>query len=339
MQSMKVSVIIPIYNTGEYLRPCIESITNQTHRDLQIIMIDDGSKPDTAELCDRIASTDERITVIHKPNEGVSIARNVGLSQASGEIVCFVDSDDTIAPNMIKALVDALVNSDAQIAMCDAVTISPGRADEPDTIPDYDSSCVINTKGLAPATLTRLAGSACRCAYRRIDTLVTSGAKFPEGVKFSEDRIFNIIAMGAASRIAYLKQPLYNRLIREGSACFRYYPDMVQQIVKMRKVLIKAVRNSWGNDYVQAYEQQIAGHILYSITNFTASKANEPAHQRLIKLRKLCADNSIRDCLEKANCSGLRGKLILGKHYFLLFAIGWSTNIYHKLCRKGQYQA
>ncbi|MDE6612281.1 MAG: glycosyltransferase, partial [Muribaculaceae bacterium] len=105
---MKVSVIIPIYNTGEYLRACIGSICRQTHRDLQIIMIDDGSAETTAAICDQIAASDHRITIVHKPNEGVSKARNHGLEIADGDVVCFVDSDDTIEPSMIEDLLAAM---------------------------------------------------------------------------------------------------------------------------------------------------------------------------------------------------------------------------------------
>lgn len=168
---MKVSVIIPIYNTGEYLRGCLDSICSQTYQNLQIIMIDDGSDRHTADICDTIARSDERILLIHKKNEGVSIARNIGLAKATGDVVCFVDSDDTIEPDMIEALVVALEKNDAQIALCDAVTITPGRPNQSDTIPDFETSCTISVKDIKPATLSRVAGSACRCAYKRTDTL------------------------------------------------------------------------------------------------------------------------------------------------------------------------
>ena len=159
---MKASVIIPIYNTGRYLRSCIESIIRQTHRDLQIIMIDDGSDIHTAAICDEIAASDHRIELVHKRNEGVSKARNTGLDMATGDVVCFVDSDDSIEPDMIETMIEAMNRQDTQIAMCDAVTIIPGKPDEPDTITDYDASCVIEVNQIAPATLTRLAGSAWR---------------------------------------------------------------------------------------------------------------------------------------------------------------------------------
>lgn len=334
-----VSVIIPIFNTGGYLRECISSVCCQTYRDLQIIMVDDGSQPETAAICDELAISDSRIDVVHKNNEGVSIARNTGLALAKGEIICFVDSDDTIRPDMIEKLVGALEKNDAQIAMCDAVTIRPGKPEEPDTIPDYEQSCVIEAQNLSSATLTRLAGSAWRCAYRRSDTLLGEQVHFPEGLKFSEDRIFNIMAMSQATRIAYLKEPLYNRLIRNGSACFRYYPDMTEQIEKMREVLIPTVIRYWGVKYVHAYENQIAGHIRFAITNYTSFGTGESIIKRLYKIKGLCRSKSILECLRSAGAHDLRTQFIIKSQYRLLYSMGFLTNVYHKLCKRGQYQA
>lgn len=325
---MKVSVIIPIYNTGEYLRRCIGSICRQTYRDLQIIMIDDGSEKETASICDEIAASDSRIQLIHKINEGVSKARNTGLDLACGEVVCFVDSDDTIAPDMIEVLVSTMLRDKSEIVMCDAVTITPGKPDEADTIPDFETSCIIDVGNIQPSTLTRIAGSACRCAYRRKDILLAKSLRFPEGLKFSEDRIFNIIAMSAARRISYLKKPFYNRLIREGSACFRYYPDMTEQIVKMRKEILLAVRNNWGEHFIEAYERQVCGHIHYAISNFTTT----PNRTSLKKLRELCDDKSIRECIASVQKSDIRSRLILKRQAFSLLIIGILTNIYHRIC-------
>lgn len=325
---MKVSVIIPIYNTGEYLRRCIGSICRQTYRDLQIIMIDDGSEKETASICDEIAASDSRIQLIHKINEGVSKARNTGLELACGEVVCFVDSDDTIAPDMIEVLVSTMLRDKSEIVMCDAVTITPGKPDEADTIPDFETSCIIDVGNIQPSTLTRIAGSACRCAYRRKDILLAKSLRFPEGLKFSEDRIFNIIAMSAARRISYLKKPFYNRLIREGSACFRYYPDMTEQIVKMRKEILLAVRNNWGEHFIEAYERQVCGHIHYAISNFTTT----PNRTSLKKLRELCDDKSIRECIASVQKSDIRSRLILKRQAFSLLIIGILTNIYHRIC-------
>ena len=91
---MKISVIVPVYNTGKYLIKCIESLCNQTHTDLQIILINDGSSDNSLEIIKALAAEDERIYVIDKEHEGVSSARNVGLELADGEYISFIDSDD-----------------------------------------------------------------------------------------------------------------------------------------------------------------------------------------------------------------------------------------------------
>lgn len=91
---MKVSFILPVYKVEAYLRQCVESITCQTYRDIEIILVDDGSPDDSPALCDQLATEDERIRVVHKPNGGLSDARNAGLKVATGDYVVFVDSDD-----------------------------------------------------------------------------------------------------------------------------------------------------------------------------------------------------------------------------------------------------
>lgn len=332
-----VSIIIPIYNTAQYLYSCIDSIRNQTYKDLQIIMIDDGSDRVTADICDDIASSDSRIEVIHKKNEGVSIARNVGLSVAKGDVICFVDSDDTIKLNMIERLMQVMQQTDAQIVMCDATTITPGRPEEEDTIPLLPHSCILEKSSIVPPMLAQLAGSACRCAYKRTE-LFGSVARFPVGIKFSEDRIFNIIAMGLADKIAYIKEPYYNRLIREGSACFRFYPDMTTQLSKMHEVIIESVRVYWGNDYILEYEKQVGAQIRNAITNFTMPTNGYSFDKKVRAIEDLCSNQTIRQCIIYGSNSDIRSRMIINKNYILLTIIGILTNKYHQICKKGQYQ-
>ena len=93
---MNISVIIPVYNGEKYIKRCIESIKKQTFYNWEVILVDDGSKDKTGEICDKYAGEDIRIKVIHKSNEGVSIARNVGINNATGDYITFIDSDDWI---------------------------------------------------------------------------------------------------------------------------------------------------------------------------------------------------------------------------------------------------
>lgn len=104
---MKVSCILPVYMVEAYLRQCVESITCQTYRDIEIILVDDGSLDGSPALCDQLATEDERIRVVHKPNGGLSDARNAGLQAATGEYVVFVDSDDFwVGSESLQRMVD-----------------------------------------------------------------------------------------------------------------------------------------------------------------------------------------------------------------------------------------
>lgn len=105
---MKISIVVPVYKVENYLRQCIESVINQTYKDIEIILVDDGSPDNCPAICDEYALKDNRISVIHKLNEGVSIARQIGVEIAQGEYVCFVDSDDWLELNAIERLAEPL---------------------------------------------------------------------------------------------------------------------------------------------------------------------------------------------------------------------------------------
>ena len=139
----KVSIIIPVYNTGNYLYKCVESVLNQTYKDIEIIIIDDGSKEETAQICDEIAKEDKRIRLIHKQNEGVSVARNIGLDMVTGDYVGFIDSDEWIDLDMFESLVCEMEEYDADIVMCDATTIWDNGKNELDTFICLPQSCTL----------------------------------------------------------------------------------------------------------------------------------------------------------------------------------------------------
>ena len=113
-----VTVIVPIYKVEKYINHCIKSITSQSYANLQIILVDDGSPDECPMICDKWAEKDDRITVIHKKNGGLSDARNAGLEIADGKYIVFVDSDDYIHTDMITKLYDAIIENNADLAVC-----------------------------------------------------------------------------------------------------------------------------------------------------------------------------------------------------------------------------
>lgn len=119
MKKDLISIIVPIYNAEKYLKRCIESIISQTYLNLEIILVDDGSKDNSSKICDDYANKDNRIKVIHKENEGVSKARNDGLKLATGKYILFVDSDDWLEKEMCEKMINKIISNDSDLVVCE----------------------------------------------------------------------------------------------------------------------------------------------------------------------------------------------------------------------------
>ncbi len=322
---MKISIIVPVYNGEKYLNKCISSIVNQTHRELEIILIDDGSQDDSGAICDCWAAKDPRIKVIHKKNQGVSAARNAGLEMATGDFIGFVDADDEIAPETYET---ALTQADGHdIVMWDAVTVwSDGRT-EPDTIPLLENDCTITRQDWTPELLRWMAGSACRCLYRASCIL---GIYFPKGIKFSEDRLFNLYAMGRCNRLHYIKTPLYFRLMHAESAVHRYHEDYFEAFIKAHNAITEALNAHWQEaGYQQVYNQQLINGAFSAICNYFYKTSPLTTAQKWKKTHTLCRNDYLQGVLSQTKNIGLQGKLIKHKLVSLLCFLAWIANKKH----------
>lgn len=118
-----ISIIIPVYNSERYLEKCVNSVLNQTYKNLEIILVDDGSTDLSPRMCDAFSVQDSRIKVIHQENQRQAAARNTGIEVASGEYIMFVDSDDYIADDMCEYLMDGALSYHADIAICGSMAV------------------------------------------------------------------------------------------------------------------------------------------------------------------------------------------------------------------------
>lgn len=121
MQSNKISVIVPVYNVLPYIEKCLNSLVCQTYKNLEIIVVDDGSNDGSEKICDEFAKKHKSITVFHKKNGGLSSARNFGLAHVTGDYIGFVDSDDYVEPNMFEKMLKTAINSNLDICVCSFV--------------------------------------------------------------------------------------------------------------------------------------------------------------------------------------------------------------------------
>ena len=229
-----VSVIIPVYNVAKYLSRCVESIINQTYKNLEIILIDDGSTDASPQICDKYATRDERITVIHKKNKGLSATRNVGIKFAHGEYIVFVDSDDWIDLDTIEILTGKAISTDSDIiahAVCknrqgkDYLVLPTDQEEYKVDVTKYKKflyiSCLLNQSGfsyLYPREL--LCGPEMSYPVLKLfkkSFIDENGLLFPEGLRFCEDKVFELDVVKATKTLYYINKPYYHYFMRPGS--------------------------------------------------------------------------------------------------------------------------
>ena len=209
-----ISVIVPVYNIQDYLERCVRSIMNQTYKNLEILLVDDGSTDGSGELCERLAKEDERIRVFHKENGGSSSARNVGIREAKGDYLGFIDSDDYIEPDMYELLAAAIVKYDAPMAQ-----ISRDEMDEqgnrmPDVCVPPKEEMLITPQDMMMELLMHR-GDCSYCTRLTHRTLFVE-RKFPEG-KLNEDFYLLTHMMTDINRLVILPKQCYHVFYRIGS--------------------------------------------------------------------------------------------------------------------------
>lgn len=208
-----ISIIVPIYNVEKYLNRCIESIVNQTYKNLEIILVDDGSPDNCPQICDQWKEKDNRIKVIHKENGGLSDARNVGLDITQGEYIAFVDSDDYIHVKMYETLITVLLEKDCDIVQCDFSKVADGQQVNNELleykVKEYNVKealySLINENPLKQVVWNKL--------YKKyiFDTL-----RFEVG-KLNEDDFFTYQAFDKCKKICSINVSLYYYLVRDTS--------------------------------------------------------------------------------------------------------------------------
>ena len=212
-----ISVIVPIYKVEAYLPKCVESIRNQTYRNLEIILVDDGSPDHCGELCDQYANEDDRIKVIHKKNGGLSDARNAGIEIAKGAYIGFVDSDDYIHPQMYELLYYGIKEKDAQIAVCKFQNV---KEDATVSFQNKDKVAWTTITGEQEKFEYSLGEFTTVCFTVAWNKLYCSELfqkiRYPYG-KIHEDEFTTYKTIELADRIVYTEEMLYYYVQRQGS--------------------------------------------------------------------------------------------------------------------------
>ncbi|MGN9161722.1 glycosyltransferase family 2 protein [Clostridium sulfidigenes] len=228
----KISIIVPVYNVEKYIHKCVDSILNQTFKDFELILIDDGSTDSSGEICDEYGELDERVIVIHKENGGVSSARNLGIRLAKGEYIGFIDSDDDIEINMHNEFILKCENFKYDLVVCSFKIINTiskiiKNAEMLNIHVDYIKKKDIE-KNILPKLLSQESCygygmySVCNKIYKR-EFIVSNRLIFDEVRNHGEDLIFNINVITKVESMVLINKQLYNYYIRNRYSLSRKY--------------------------------------------------------------------------------------------------------------------
>lgn len=305
-QSSEISVIIPVYRVEDYLDRCVESICKQTYRNLQIILVDDGSDDQCPKMCDEWAKKDDRIQVVHKKNGGLSDARNAGLKEATGEFVYFMDSDDYIVENTLEILLNTMLNYNA-----DAVAYGYIKIDEKGNAVKESHFwkgmyCFESEKEklyyIYKMLLKYQIGWEAWSRMYRMKIIRDNNLWFEPNVEiFAEDQCFNLYYTLCSTNIYCIPERLYYYLVRNNSIMGKQSEIKLNEAVNLcKKVCSKA------EELNQKYIVKKFDYVKMSlIGKYVLSMKPEEYEYYASKLE------DVAYC--KKGCKGIKGYIIFSK--------------------------
>lgn len=205
-----ISIIIPIYNAENYIRKCIDSLINQTYKNIEIILINDGSTDTSASICDLYKKQDKRVFVFHKKNQGVSSTRNEGLKLAKGDFISFIDSDDWLELDAYQILVDIIKKYKVDAVIFEySIDYLDGKII---LKPHKKYNGILNSEKAVELTVTSINRSAWSKIYSKN---IVQGIKFDRDIHFGEDILFACSVLKNAKSVYYLSKPIYHYIQSE----------------------------------------------------------------------------------------------------------------------------
>lgn len=261
-----VSVIVPVYNVLPYLHEALDSLIGQTYRELEIILIDDGSTDGSGDVCDEYAERDQRIIVIHQENKGLSAARNIGLDRANGDFIAFLDPDDAFHSEFIEKLLFSMINEDADMSLCkisvhystEIMVFSPSNRKLPlINAGTYNRSSVLNaliTCKMNVAVWNKL--------YRK---------SLWESIRFYEGHVYEDVEIAykicsQINKLCVIQESLYNHRKRHGSITmdysYRNLDDAFQSVIRTESFVSSKVPAIFSNEQQLCFRKTLIKTIL-----------------------------------------------------------------------------
>ena len=304
----KLSVIVPVYNTEQYLRECIDSILAQTFTDFELILVDDGSTDGSGAICDEYASKDKRIRVIHQKNGGVTRARKAAMRIAAGNWISFIDSDDWVSPTMFDSMLVKMSTSKAQIVICDPILEFSNKSQIVGSLADdgfYDKAAM--AQKIYPTMLMDFSHRRPGMGGWLINKIFEKSLlekvfwSVEDSFVFSEDALCCYAALLECGGIYVLRSPLYHYRQHSGSVMHQYngtkrYGNLLRAYKAQEDML-----QMYGPAYLDQLQDFIAVNTITNLRNVLLYDRETPLAMRLTQAKEFVSHTIIFSALHNAH--------------------------------------
>lgn len=323
MEDILVSIIIPVYNIEAYLDRCLESVVNQTYKNLEIILIDDGSTDNSGAICDKYKENDVRIKVIHKENEGVSKARNVGIDIANGEFIGFVDSDDWLKEDTIEKLLFYIKKYSADIAQCN-ITYINDKGEERSYKEKAKELLVYNKEESLIGLLDEdIITAVCNKLYRKS---AIKNIRFEIGKRMGEDGYFNFQIFKNIEHLVSISEGNYYYYMRNDSVTHSDFSLSYMDLFYIDKKILSEVGNNDKEIRISAINKLIRTSLYFAI-KIRQEKLINKFKKEYIELINIIKKYGIK-CIFSTKISNKYSVLCfackVNKNLFALLIDGWN---------------
>lgn len=262
----KVSIVVPVYNVEKYLKRCVDSLIGQSYPNLEILLVDDGSKDTSLSICKKYELKDSRIRVFHKANEGLGLARNYGIERASGKYITFIDSDDYLTQDAIESMLEKAVATDADIVIASHYYKNKAQKvtlqERLYCGTEIKESLMVHMMGNMGNKLDALSYTAWGKLYKK-DLFKKNNLVFPSERKFIwEDLAFSIEAYPMCEKVYVLHKPVYYYCFNEGSLTHTYKQNKLELVMELYRYMCVRIQGLNLPDEAQyRLDTNFIGHI------------------------------------------------------------------------------
>lgn len=308
LENALISVIVPVYNVENYLIRAVDSVRRQSHRHVEIILVDDGSTDASGRLCERARQKDVRVRTIHQENRGVSAARNAGIAAASGDYLFFLDPDDTIEPTALEIMLQTMREKNCDLVICGVRKLfldargkvkeeKLRRLDKEGFYPNIDLILKLRSRDMNDVDCC---GSSCNRLYKK-EFFAANPEPFPADIRYCEDVYFSVDILNACRRIYFIQAPLYNyyryHVSLRKSSMDSFVKNRFDIYKKIHLKIYRIIQNKVDRAKLKECQHNFIDRVILACVNMCDPKSPCGREEVAAQLKRIVNDESVIEAL------------------------------------------